>query len=221
MANKKKKRSGGQEAHALKQQRIEERRRERAEQEAKQRKAAARAGLVRGAALIALAALAVWFVFFRGQTPDEIGGHELTKFSGGGVGEHAEGTLDYEMSPPVEGTHATSPAACGVHGTAIPNENLVHSLEHGAVGLMFSPDASPDDITALEDLALEFDENVLSAPFSGMESPFSVISWGERMDLAELDVDAMREYIDVFAGKGPEAGQTCPSTTDSPFDPEA
>lgn len=217
---KKRKRSGGAEAAERKKQRLEERRQQKAETLARQRKAAARERAVRSVALIALAGVAVWFFFLRSSTPDEINGHAITGFGGGGVGAHSDQPQSFEMTPPVQGTHSSSPAACGVHATPVPNENLVHSLEHGAVALLFEPTkTTPEDIKELEAIASDNDENVLSAPYEGMEPAFAIASWGERMDLDELDITAVNEYIDAFAGKGPEAGQTCPNTVDTPYAP--
>lgn len=219
---KKRKKSGGAEAAERKQQRIDERRQQKAEALARQRKAAARARAVRSVALIALAGVAVWFFFLRSSTPDEINGHAITGFGGAGVGKHSDQPVPPEMTPPVQGTHATTPAPCGVHGSPVPDENLVHSLEHGAVALLFDPArATPEDIKELEAIASDADENVVSAPYEGMEPVFAIASWGERMDLDELDVAAVNEYIDTFAGKGPEAGQTCPNTVDTPYTPES
>ena len=216
---KKRKKSGGAEAAERKRQRLEERRQQKAEALARQRKAAARARAVRSVALIALAGVAVWFFFLRSSTPDEINGHAITGFSGAGVNAHSDQPQTYEMTPPVQGTHGGA-APCGVHGSPIPDENFVHSLEHGAVGLLFDPTkVTPEDIKKLEALASEADENVVSAPYEGMEPAFAIASWGERMDLDELDITAVNEYIDAFAGKGPEAGQTCPNTVDTPYTP--
>lgn len=215
-----KRKSGGAEAAERKQQRLEERRQQKAEALARQRKAAARARAVRSVALIALAGVAFWFFFLRSSTPDEINGHAITGFGGTGVGDHTEQPVEYEMTPPVQGFHSSTPAPCGVHGAPILDENLVHSLEHGAVALFFDPArATPKDIKELEAIASDADENVVSAPYEGMEPVFAIASWGERMDLDVLDVDAVNEYIDTFAGKGPEAGQTCPNTVDTPYAP--
>ena len=217
---KKRKRSGGAEAAERKRHRLEERRQQKAEALARQRKAAARARAVRSVALIALAGVAFWFFFLRSSTPDEINGHAITGFGGAGVGDHTEEPVSYEMTPPVQGFHSSTPAPCGVHGSPVPDENLVHSLEHGAVALLFDPTkATPEDIKELEAVASDADENVLSAPYEGMEAAFAIASWGERMDLDELDVAAANEYIEAFAGKGPEAGQTCPNTVDTPYTP--
>lgn len=218
--NTRKRKSGGAEAAERKRQRLEERRHQKAEALARQRKAAARARAVRSVALIALAGVAFWFFFLRSSTPDEINGHAITGFGGAGVGEHSSEPVSSEMTPPVQGTHSSTPAPCGVYGSLVADEELVHSLEHGAVGLLFDPTrATPEDIKELEAIASDADENVLSAPYEGMEPVFAIASWGERMDLDELDIAAVNEYIDTFAGKGPEPGQTCPNTVDTPYTP--
>ncbi|HEU4481278.1 MAG TPA: DUF3105 domain-containing protein, partial [Actinomycetota bacterium] len=173
--------------------------------------------------MVLFAALGVglfWFFFVRGQGPSEINGHPIREFSSTGVNEHVAGTVAYETSPPVSGPHAGTPAQCGVHSEQIPNENQVHSLEHGAVGLQYSPDLDPESIRTLEEIAGEFDKDVFSAPYDGIDrGNIAVTSWGRAMYLDELDEVAVRDYIDVFAGEGPEAGQECPSTVDSPFQP--
>lgn len=216
----KKKRGGGQEAQRRKQERLEARRRAKAEAEAQRRRAEARARVVRMVMIVGLVIAAFWFLFLRGGTPDEIGGHELTKFSGEGTGQHEDGPLTYPMTPPVQGAHAPQWAQCGVYAEQVPNENFVHSLEHGAVGLLYDPArADIEDIRQLEDLARNSDGEVLSAPYAGMEPVYSIVSWGERMDLDAFDLPAIREYIDAFRGKGPEAGATCDNTEDTPFEP--
>lgn len=215
-----KRKSGGPEAAERKRQRLEERRQQKQAVLDRQRKAAARARAARTVGIVAIIGIAFWFFFLRTKVPDEIGGHALTKFSGVGVQDHSTEPVSYEMTPPVQGTHANTPESCGVHSTPVTNENFVHSLEHGAVGLLFDPmKAAPEDIKELEAIAAAADRNVLSAPFEGMETVFSIVSWGERMDLNELDLDAVNEYVDTFAGKGPEPGQECPNDSASPFVP--
>jgi hypothetical protein len=159
----------------------------------------------------------VWFVFIRGQTPDEIRGHQIRKFSESGARDHVSGTVNYETTPPVSGPHG-SVVPCGVYGQPIPNENLVHTFEHGAVGILYQPDLDIETIREIEAIAGEYDDNVLSAPYPGMDPTIVVASWGEKMNLDEFDGPAIREYADVFRGRGPE-GIDCPSDAAQPFQP--
>jgi hypothetical protein len=74
-----------------------------------------------------------------------------------------------------------------------------------------------DDVRALEQIVGDYDRNVFSAPYPGMETPIAIVSWGEMMRLDRVDADAVQEYIATFAGKGPEAGQECPIASERPF----
>jgi hypothetical protein len=205
--------------------RLEARRRAKAEAIAAQQRAERRARLLRTFLYVGLLALAIWFFFIRNPNPvpDEIADRVET-YSDAGENDHAaQGeTVTYEESPPVSGRHAPNPAPCGTYGEPVPNENLVHSLEHGAVYLLYSPELPPDQIAQLEEIASGYEENVLSAPYEGeMETPIAVGSWGERMDLDEVDEDAIATYIDTFAGEGPESDlQTCENSSEQTFDPE-
>ena len=51
-----------------------------------------------------------------------------------------------------------------------------------------------------------------------MDSPIAVTSWGELMTLDRLDLPAIRQYIDVFRGEGPE-DVTCDNLVDDPYEP--
>ena len=222
MAKKKKRRSTrppGVDPNEQRRERLEARRRAKAEAEAARRRKQQRQKWMWRGVFLLLALGVFWFLFLRGGRPDAIAGHELETFSETGVQEHSDQPQTYEMTPPVQGTHAATPASCGVYSEPIPNENLVHTLEHGAVGLLYRPDLALENIRALEKLVDE--DHIFSAPYAGppaMKTPIAAVSWGEMMRLEELDVQALEEYIDTFRGKGPE-DQDCPLDQDSPFEP--
>lgn len=207
----------GAERQQVRQERLEARRRAKAEAARRAAALARRRRLVRLTTYLGIAALFVWFVFFRTQRPDEIAGHELIHASETGIGEHTTGTVSYETTPPVSGAHAPSWAPCGVHDRRIANELMVHTLEHGAVGVLYDP-AQVDEQTvrAIEDIVGDFDSHTFSAPYEGMPSAIAVVSWGELMRLDELDERAVRQYIETFRGKGPE-NVGCPNESDEPF----
>ncbi|MFN2490499.1 MAG: DUF3105 domain-containing protein [Actinomycetota bacterium] len=211
--------SSGAEAQERRLQRLDARRLAREQALAARLRAERRARLVRmgGMVMIGGALVALFLFLTRPEsTPDQIGGHPIQKLGESGSGDHVSGTVDYDSTPPVHGPHDPNSAPCGVHGEPIPNERQVHSLEHGAVGIQYLPDADPEDIARIEDIARGFDSGVFSAPHPGMESNFAVTSWGELMELNTLDVDAIDRYIAAFRGNGPE-DVTCENTVDEPF----
>lgn len=227
MAKKKKRRQTpeGVDPNEKRRERLEARRRAKAEAIAARQRAERRARLLRLLVYGALFALAVWFVFLRPSgAPEEIRGHEVQAFDDDGEGVHT-GPYQYETSPPVAGPHS-GVIPCGTYAQPVANENLVHSLEHGAVYALYSPELPPDQIEALENLATEqgWEENFLVAPYEeGLPEGalISIGSWGYRMDLEEFDEQAIVEYYDEFEGtRTREADIGCPNESDQNFEPE-
>lgn len=175
--------------------------------------------------LIGTLSVIIWFLFIRTNIPDAIAGHEVEHFdafiaeSGSGT-LHTSSPVDYESTPPVSGEHSPIPADCGVYGQPIADENMVHSLEHGAVGILYQPDAPVQQIRNAEELVQDYDGHVFSAPYPGLEDPYTIVAWAHLMRLDSYDHDAIVEFIEVFreSGDAPEE-QDCPMGANEPFDP--
>ncbi|HJR45009.1 MAG TPA: DUF3105 domain-containing protein [Actinomycetota bacterium] len=204
--------------------RLEAKRAAKAAALAAKRKKEARERIVRRIVMVLLAAVAVWFLFLRTALPDEINGHRINEFSTAGANQHTDGPVAYEDSPPVSGQHAGQPTDCGVYSEAIPNETMVHNLEHGAIGLLYRPDADLEDIRTLESIVADYDHSVFSMPYQGqMESPITIAAWGYTMELDTAEEDSVTEFIDEFrrGGAAPEADtpNECAHQDPEPFQP--
>ncbi len=209
----------------------QEKRRERLEarREAKVREAIKRrrqqrvARIVRTTTIVAAGAGIIWFLFLRTGIPDAIAGHEIEHYDPFTT-ESTQGTLHtgdpvtYESNPPVSGAHRPIPADCGIYAEPIPDENMVHTLEHGAVGVLYPPDADPEEVRRVEAIVGRYDTHTFSAPYEGLEDSYTVVAWAHLMRLNELDEAAIEEFIEVFrrAGDAPER-QECDNVVNTPF----
>ncbi|WP_240645785.1 DUF3105 domain-containing protein [Georgenia sp. SYP-B2076] len=130
---------------------------------------------------------------------------------------HVTGAVDYPMSPPVGGDHNAVWQNCGIYDGPVANENAVHSLEHGAVWITYSPDLPADQLALLRD-KIENQNYGLLTPYEGLESPIVMNAWGSQLALE----DAEDPRVDVFLKKylqgkqTPEPGAACFGGTGTP-----
>lgn len=220
--SQKKQRPPGVDPNELRRQKLEQRRQAKAAALAEQQRRATREKWIRRAVYaLALVAL-VWFLFLRNLAPGEIAGEPVLTFSTAGAGDHTGADVQYESFPPVAGQHRPNAAPCGVHGRQFEDELMVHTLEHGAVGIAYDPAAlAPDDIKTIEEKVMEFDSHTFSVPYDGMETPISLLAWGHMIRLDEYDEEVVDGFIEEFrrGGDAPEANQACPNDQNEPFQP--
>lgn len=110
---------------------------------------------------------------------------------------HVTTTVDYAQTPPAGGDHNAAWLNCGVYTEPVPNENAVHSLEHGAVWITYSPDLPADQVTALEAMA-EGQSYVLVSPFEGMDSPITISAWGYQLGVDSADDPRLATFVQKY-----------------------
>ena len=126
-----------------------------------------------------------------------------------GSPQHVEGTVAYEQSPPVGGNHAPVWLNCGTYGEQVPNELAVHALEHGAAWITYRPDVSTDQIGTLA--ALGDEAYTVVSPFSDLDSPIVVTSWGKQLAVESADDPSIAAFLDEYreSPDAPEPGAPC------------
>lgn len=125
--------------------------------------------------------------------------------------EHVDGDRSYDPVPPVGGDHAPRWLKCDVYDRPVPDENAVHSLEHGAVWITHDPALTPDELTRLRRLHGLKPEYVVISPFEGLPSLVVASAWGLQLRVDGVDDPRLAEFVKQYAGgdQGGEGGADC------------
>ena len=110
---------------------------------------------------------------------------------------HVDTPVDYPQTPPVGGPHNPVWQTCAFYDTAIMTERGVHSMEHGAVWITYSPDLDAAAIDALKALQAGGEE-VLVSPFEGLPTPIVASAWGKQLQVDTADDPALAQFVRYF-----------------------
>lgn len=126
------------------------------------------------------------------------------------AGDHREGRLVYAQTPPAGGPHNPSWQNCGVYTSALYNEYVVHSLEHGAVWITYGPTLSPEDVRTLAGLA-QGRTHVLVSPNGQQTAPVVLTAWGAQLPVDGVGDARIRAFLDKYeqGPTTPERGAAC------------
>lgn len=123
---------------------------------------------------------------------------------------HVQTEVDYKDVPPVGGNHAPQWLACNgnIYDEPIVDENAVHSLEHGAVWITYTPDLANEQIEALKSKVKGY---TFMSPYPDQESPIMLTAWGVQLPLDAADDERVDQFLAKFrqGPQTPEPGATC------------
>lgn len=167
-------------------------------------------------ALVVIALLITWAVT---RTPAQqpvaaTGG--LTTYPGL-ARDHVNGPVTYQQTPPAGGPHSPIWQNCGIYTSPVPNENAVHSLEHGAIWITYRPDLPADQVAILRaDLAGQ--PYGLLSPYPGLPAPIVATVWGVQLKLQNASDPQLKSFIATYAdgSKAPEPHGECTGGNGTP-----
>jgi hypothetical protein len=126
-----------------------------------------------------------------------------------------EGTAGgpYSSTPAASGPHWPQPIQWGVYTSAIPQEPVIHNLEHGGIVIWYQAgQLTPSQVAELEEYVRGWNASerfkVLVAPWGGADfgHPAAIVGWTWLQYLDEVDTELMDQFIDQHYGDGPEPG---------------
>ena len=128
--------------------------------------------------------------------------------------EHVQTPVPYAQTPPAGGKHNPIWLNCATYPKPVPNENAVHSMEHGAVWVTYQPDLPADQVATLKS-AIPSTYAVLS-PFPGLKAPVVASAWGKQLSLDGADDPRLDAFIREYrqGSQAPESGAACTGGSD-------
>lgn len=126
---------------------------------------------------------------------------------------------NYNSNPPNSGDHWPSPAKNGVYDKQLPDEQLVHNLEHGYVWISYKVASQDSESThggstvagASEEVVKELKKivegdnwKVILEPRDKNDSMIALSSWGRVLKLESADYEKVKDFIRTYRNRGPE-----------------
>lgn len=130
---------------------------------------------------------------------------------------HVEASIAPSALPPMGGDHDPVWQNCGIYSEPVPTENAVHSLEHGAVWVAYSPDLPADEVVALTSLVSGKPYALLS-PYPDLASPVVLTAWGVQLELDDVTDERLPTFLEKYlqGDQTPEPGASCTGGTGTP-----
>ena len=111
--------------------------------------------------------------------------------------------VDYSSYPPTSGDHwpPGAQASCGFYEDGLPDERVVHNLEHGGIGVHYScPEGCPELVEQLAKIvnrAASGALKVMMSPYPDMESRIALTAWTFIDQFEVLDEQRIKDFIDA------------------------
>jgi hypothetical protein len=123
-----------------------------------------------------------------------------------------------DQLPPIGGIHDPTWQNCGIYNTVLETKNVIHSLEHGAVWVTYSPELSDDDVATLQEI-VESENFVVLSPYPGLRSQVVLTAWSIQLEVDSVNDSRIETFIERYqqGPQTPELGATCQNGTGSPI----
>jgi hypothetical protein len=110
----------------------------------------------------------------------------------------------YNSNPPTSGWHNPESGPPGAYREEIPDELLVHNLEHGCIWVSYKDSKDADLVAKLEGLAAQYPTSIVLTVRSKNDSAIAVAAWRRLLKLEKYDEGQIVQFVKMFRNKGPE-----------------
>lgn len=111
----------------------------------------------------------------------------------GNAPSHVSWQVTSPQDPPAGGAHSPVWQTCGMY-----DENAVHSLEHGAVWILYRQSIAVDQVQQLQQAAAGQPFTLLS-PYPDLRSPLVMVACNTQLDLDSTTDPRIERFIQRYA----------------------
>jgi hypothetical protein len=139
---------------------------------------------------------------------------DVQTYDVGPAGEHTPDDVDYAQTPPAGGEHNDVWQNEGFYDAPVRDENAVHTMEHGAVWITYSPDLPQDQRDQIQEL-VEGQTCMLASPHPDLPTPVVASAWGKQLTLESADDPELEQFVRAYrlGPQTPEVGASCTGGT--------
>lgn len=110
----------------------------------------------------------------------------------------------YNSNPPTSGWHYGTAAPWGVHERELPDEQVVHNLEHGGIWISYHPSLDGETVDKLREIVRRYRSKVILTPRAKNDTKIALAAWGRLDTFDALDEGRALGFIRAFIDQGPE-----------------
>jgi hypothetical protein len=123
-----------------------------------------------------------------------------------GAGHVARGASHpaYRSNPPTSGPHWAGVAGPGIKYEIVPDELILHSMEHGATVVWYKDGLELSEINKIKTAFNSASGKKIMLARKNLDVPVALTSWGYLMKLETVDEIKIKEFIETNSDRAPE-----------------
>lgn len=116
-----------------------------------------------------------------------------------------ESHLEYNSNPPTSGPHwGDGVAGAGIKDKPVPDELVLHSMEHGAAVLWYKDDLPKVEVEKITKAFNDASGKKIMVPRKNLDVPVALTSWNWLLKLKTIDEKKIKEFIETNNDRAPE-----------------
>lgn len=130
-----------------------------------------------------------------GEKMPDLGGQHIA---------HGEKHAAYNSNPPTSGPHWADVAGGGIKDAPVPDELMLHSMEHGAAVVWYREGLPQSDIEQITQAFNATPGKKIMVPRKDLDTPVALTSWGHLLKLNSIDQNTIEQFIATNNDRTPE-----------------